>query len=893
MEEQTVPKEISEAPQRQPKNAPADVADQNQDGFARFLKKHSSPTHQRVTAGGRIVPMNPKPAPPEFKLIIADLENLTEEIRQNTARINAHTAQLSASRKQIEISSAPEPAILDSAKSVNNTAPPASVTAAPNQNVAETTNPSEQRAESGRRRGTRGKNGRSRPADLALERSNFTRSHNNFPGAVDLGPHQLPAPLSVGNASFALPGDAYSNATQDGFIAAGNNYSPLPILNRPSVPAGNGFDTQHPGAQTFHSAMSASMVQERLNNLQMHMTFNGSGQFVHSAIPVGNSMMSVGETTMSASRLISGSEGASSASQVAPQMGTIPISDDMVRQAQKEFNELDTKMRGQDGYTAQFVFNPQLAAYYGRERAKIAEQRDWARRRLNMLRDLQERKKAAEREAEKQQSRASVAPLTYPASTPKQGGTYFNAQAAAWVPTGSAHHGIIPGDRANAGGGQNAVGTNTSGLQADMVPDMGVIPISADFNYGYGNPSIDRISYVCPGVRVVKDDEGQASIDFAVPFTPGPYWRNSCGGPGPSESEVDEWGARRGNPPSTLKRVQQCQDMFMRELERQKEQGGSIDQAIINLRQIMNAKSSSSTPNKAAAWQESPTSGGNLPSIILNDGNAAPSVDSPRSQRKVSNKAPIYSTNMSHFGTANASAGGNNGPWPVNPNDPSGAYGQQKTAQGDLYSGQGTPFMLDAKEVDRRREVIERIHAACKPPLEKILDDSTNVVLPGLKTAENSSGTQKVDTGAAARGKGDNRSTYEADTSKATDPFNAPKVQKAAKTRAKTSITPWNFTLDSAQISNKTTSSVSVQSITADRLVPTHPSVAFVDGGIDRLRAVETSLTQSGGRRQNKTESSSVSPMNVATSATSQADSPLLRSVAELNTPSVQNAHLA
>ncbi|KAL9110196.1 MAG: hypothetical protein Q9227_005257 [Pyrenula ochraceoflavens] len=36
-------------------------------GFASFLKKHSSPTHQRVTAGGRIVPME-KPGPPKFQI---------------------------------------------------------------------------------------------------------------------------------------------------------------------------------------------------------------------------------------------------------------------------------------------------------------------------------------------------------------------------------------------------------------------------------------------------------------------------------------------------------------------------------------------------------------------------------------------------------------------------------------------------------------------------------------------------------------------------------------------------------------------------------------------------------------------------------------------------------
>lgn len=41
------------------------LAKQNE-GFAKFLKRHSSPTHQRVTAGGRIVPMEATP-PPQLK----------------------------------------------------------------------------------------------------------------------------------------------------------------------------------------------------------------------------------------------------------------------------------------------------------------------------------------------------------------------------------------------------------------------------------------------------------------------------------------------------------------------------------------------------------------------------------------------------------------------------------------------------------------------------------------------------------------------------------------------------------------------------------------------------------------------------------------------------------
>lgn len=53
-------------PNRQPVRPPA-VGLQRSEGFVKFLKTHSSPTHNRVTAGGRIVPMEPK-SPPRFAL---------------------------------------------------------------------------------------------------------------------------------------------------------------------------------------------------------------------------------------------------------------------------------------------------------------------------------------------------------------------------------------------------------------------------------------------------------------------------------------------------------------------------------------------------------------------------------------------------------------------------------------------------------------------------------------------------------------------------------------------------------------------------------------------------------------------------------------------------------
>lgn len=51
-------------PFRQPHAPPETSILQRHDGFARFLKQHASPPHNRVTAGGRIVPAGPSSPPP-------------------------------------------------------------------------------------------------------------------------------------------------------------------------------------------------------------------------------------------------------------------------------------------------------------------------------------------------------------------------------------------------------------------------------------------------------------------------------------------------------------------------------------------------------------------------------------------------------------------------------------------------------------------------------------------------------------------------------------------------------------------------------------------------------------------------------------------------------------
>ncbi|GKZ18080.1 hypothetical protein AbraIFM66951_006536 [Aspergillus brasiliensis] len=54
-------------PSRQPSDPPQSIRAHADAGFAQFLKEHTSPKHQRVTAGGRIVPMEPQSPTPKAK----------------------------------------------------------------------------------------------------------------------------------------------------------------------------------------------------------------------------------------------------------------------------------------------------------------------------------------------------------------------------------------------------------------------------------------------------------------------------------------------------------------------------------------------------------------------------------------------------------------------------------------------------------------------------------------------------------------------------------------------------------------------------------------------------------------------------------------------------------
>lgn len=76
-------------PFRQPLSPPEKTSTQQHEGFKRFLKQVASPPHQRVTAGGRVVPAGPQSPPPMMNFGSIDA-NLSRPLapKRSTRQIN-------------------------------------------------------------------------------------------------------------------------------------------------------------------------------------------------------------------------------------------------------------------------------------------------------------------------------------------------------------------------------------------------------------------------------------------------------------------------------------------------------------------------------------------------------------------------------------------------------------------------------------------------------------------------------------------------------------------------------------------------------------------------------------------------------------------------------------
>lgn len=69
------------------------------DAFVRFVEQHTSPKPQRVTAGGRIVPMNPWDSPPKWSLPLSS---------KGASAANSEASKTASSAAKIEAKSISE-----------------------------------------------------------------------------------------------------------------------------------------------------------------------------------------------------------------------------------------------------------------------------------------------------------------------------------------------------------------------------------------------------------------------------------------------------------------------------------------------------------------------------------------------------------------------------------------------------------------------------------------------------------------------------------------------------------------------------------------------------------------------------------------------------------------
>ena len=85
-------------PIRQPHAPPENSILQRHDGFVRFLKQHASPPHQRVTAGGRVVPAGPTSPPP-----MLDFGSLNGLLRDRPATAKSSQKESSSSQSNTRV----------------------------------------------------------------------------------------------------------------------------------------------------------------------------------------------------------------------------------------------------------------------------------------------------------------------------------------------------------------------------------------------------------------------------------------------------------------------------------------------------------------------------------------------------------------------------------------------------------------------------------------------------------------------------------------------------------------------------------------------------------------------------------------------------------------------
>lgn len=795
---------INNAPVRQPRTAPTNIEDQSTSGFARFLKEHSSPTHQRVTAGGRIVPVDPKSAPPEFKLmatdkkgkvkkeqdgtkpdsvsglIVADLESgLASGFTGNSKHAHAAAAgpaNIPAGNMYVNIQATGgnNPVwrvVANDGQTKNNhvSTNSAGLTSIPGPNIhkGKVFNPNSQMS-------------------LAVAKPNqpavnvYDLPHN--PHAAFQRQNTFPLSGGHGIVSAAAELPVTFAASNEGVPTKNQDQASQSLLAQRLHAFGHHVDPgmQHSLPKKPVKSFSAPYPSTNLP-LPQPPFFNGVPVYDHGAAQRGFPwgvgrvpMMAPGQAEIAYPGIGYAGENASYLEAL-----EMTVNEDTVKKAEKAFEDLGHKLRGQDGYTAAYVFDAELTAHYGRERAKIVQERDVARRTLLCVRDAWERKKQKQKEREAMLKKSvwthGANGMTCGSKGEKPVSTNLNVRAAAWVPNNEK----IP---VQAADNANSIPTNTAaqnnGQVAAVVPDF---PMNPDYDFFVGDPAQDQITHVCTGVRVIRQN-GEQEVQMAAPYAPGPYTRRYMINEPLEQSAVDEWGIRVDHASAGVARMQHAQAQFLEELMLQRHAGGSLDQAITNIRQKMQQPGVAGAAGAAGVAGAMPVS-----------------VQTQLRESGATNNVPSIKLN------------GN--PMNIGGNAPAAANRIKNSRASNVRKG---------KTVSEPTGVMMKVDVASK---------------------EVQAGVDKE---------------IEKDKAKGFKEFKAEMLDRVEKAKMKAG-TPINFTAGQTQVNKKTASSVSLQNINADGMVPGSQMVPSVDGAADRLNFFGTLSTVAKACRASAGEASKTS----------------------------------
>lgn len=608
-------------PRRQPRNAPSEARAQSDHGFARFLKQHSSPTHQRVTAGGRIVPMEPTPAPPQFNLLIDDLAR-GKDSNHNSQHEMITDPKIGNKRPVFIMNS--------------NAASHAAGNATANADLQRGNSVLGQIGSAGQNHphqvntnagGLKKGNLMPRPSDLTHVTSasttglpqplmNVTSSFNLHPQTLAHNPWvplSLPLPAMVFDSYTSMlvpsgeqnpmmptsimptaPVSAVSGADQmtgpvdhvddSHFIGQQGlqpglwaSYNPLMPLNPTSSYPVSASMINHSGAASISSAQGTFAPQ-----IGPHAQADYQAQM--SAVD-----MSFNDMTMAMNEALTQAGN-----------GTVSkVTEASVIRAEYEFNRLDLRLQNQDQYSAQHysTFTAQIKNIHAKERMRIVEERDMARRKWMQLRaSLDEERSVQQRTvpsylpAPTNHQQTSSMQAMRSASTQKNGNTnfnnstdfggnkHFNVQASAWTPKEMNQGSGFPKEQQSAAPYAATASTNHKSA-ADAS------------NSGSGQLSLATRIKSYPANPLAAEQNMQLVVSSPSNDVPGPYAKqlNDPNDGELSALEVDEWGVRRGRAPPELAAKQTEQDMKLAKIHPDRrsqisfEELDSLPSAIVRL----------------------------------------------------------------------------------------------------------------------------------------------------------------------------------------------------------------------------------------------------------------------------------------------------------------------